>query len=170
MIVWDQDLAGGSPAWNKITVDVTDQVRGKTSVTVAFRLLDRKGVSNFGVRWRLSELQAEGLQLASGITEPAKWQVDRQGAFETGFGEAPKAGRGRFHIPFVSMTAANQSEFRQRHGDPATPKRVAEYLRTSLQAWQDGKCDGVVTYCLDMRPQSRTFPLIRDLFQQYGRR
>ena len=170
MIVWDQDLAGGSPAWNKITVDVTDQVRGKTSVTVAFRLLDRKGVSNFGVRWRLSELRAEGLQLASGITEPAKWQVDRQGAFETGFGEAPKAGRGRFHIPFVSMTAANQSEFRQRHGDPATPKRVAEYLRTSLQAWQDGKCDGVVTYCLDMRPQSRTFPLIRDLFQQYGRR
>jgi hypothetical protein len=170
MIVWDQDVAGGSPAWNKITVDVTDQVRGKTSVTVAFRLLDRKGVSNFGVRWRLSELRAEGLQLAADITEPAKWQVDRQGAFETGFGKAPKVGRGRFHIPFVSMTAANQSEFHQRHGDPATPERVAEYLRMSLQAWQDGKCDGVVTYCLDIRPQSQTFPLIRDLFQQYGRR
>jgi hypothetical protein len=169
-VVWDQDVAGGSPTWRKITVDVTDQVRGKASVTIAFRLLDKKGVSNFGVRWRLTELQAEGLQLTVGITEPTKWHVDRQGAFETGFGEAPKAGRRRFHIPFVSMTAANQAEFRQRHGDPATPERVAEYLRTCLQAWQDGKCDGVVTYCLDKRPQSRTFPLIRDLFQQYGRR
>ena len=37
----------------------------------------------------------------------------------------------------------------------------------SLQARREGKCDGVVTYCLDKRPQSRTFALARDLFHQY---
>ena len=168
-VVWDQDVAGGSPAWRKITVDVTDYVRGKASVTVAFRLFDKKGVSNFGVRWRLNELQAEGLQLAFDTIEPAKWQVDRQGAFETGFGEAPKTGQRRFHIPFISMTAGSQGEFRQRHGDPATPERIAEYLRTSLQAWREGKCDGVVTYCLDKRAESATFPLVRQAILDYGK-
>lgn len=169
MVVWEEDVAGGSPAWRKIAVDVTEHVHGKTSVIVAFRLLDKKGVSNFGVHWSLSQLQAEGLQLDVAITEPAKWQVDRHGAFDTGFGEVPKVGQHRFHIPFVSMMAGDQEEFRQRHGDPATPERVAEYLRMSLQAWRDGKCDGVVTYCLDKRPQSRTFTLARDLFHQYAR-
>lgn len=163
-VVWDQDVAGGSPAWQKVTVDVTEQVRGKPGVTVALRLLDKKGVSNFGVRWHLSELRAENLQLGA---EPAQWKVDRQGAFETGFGGEVKAGQRRFHIPFVSMTAGDIREFRQRHGEPATPERVADYLRVSLQAWRDGQCDGVVTYCLDKRPQSRTFAPARDLFHEF---
>ena len=85
-VVWEEDVAGGPAAWRKVTVDVTEQVRGKTSVTLAFRLLDKKGVSNFGVRWHLSELRAENLQLAADLAEPQKWKVDRQGAFEAGFG------------------------------------------------------------------------------------
>jgi hypothetical protein len=169
-IVWDQDVAGGSPTWDKVVVDVTQHVRGKSSVTVAFRLLDKKGVGNFGVHWSLSKLQANGLQLSADTTKPAKWQVERRGAFETGFGKKPKMGQRRFYIPFVSMTAADEHEFRQRHGDPATPERIAEYLRTSLPAWRDGKCDGVVTYCLDKRPQSRTFPLAQELFREFRRR
>jgi hypothetical protein len=75
----------------------------------------------------------------------------------------------RFHIPFVSMTAGAEDEFRLRHGDPATPERIAEWLRMSLQAWKDGKCDGVVTYCLDKRPQSRTFSLAKTLFREFRR-
>ena len=35
-------------------------------------------------------------------------------------------------------------------------------------AWRDGKCDGVVTYCLDKRPQSQTFPLAQKLFHDFG--
>ncbi len=169
-VVWEEDVAGGSPAWRKITVDVTEQARGKTRVTVGFRLLDKKGVSNFGVRWRVNQLGGENLQFAADLAEPGKWQVDRKGAFEAGFGGETKSGQRRFHIPFVSMTAGDQSEFRQRHGDPATPERIAEWLRMSLQAWQDGKCDGVVTYCLDKRPQSQTFPLAQPLFREYRQR
>jgi hypothetical protein len=80
---------------------------------------------------------------------------------------AVKTGQRRFHIPFISMTAADVSEFRQRHGDPATPQRIADQLHLSLQAWRDGKCDGVVTYCLDKRPTSQTFPLARKLMHQF---
>ena len=71
-VVWEEDVAGGSPAWQKIAVDVTEQVRGKTSITVALRLLDKKAVSNFGVRWRVSELRAEGLQLGGDTAEPVE--------------------------------------------------------------------------------------------------
>jgi hypothetical protein len=37
-----------------------------------------------------------------------------------------------------------------------------------LQAYRDGKCDGVVTYCLDKRPESEAFPYVRKLFHQFG--
>jgi hypothetical protein len=166
-VVWEQDVAGGPAGWRKVVVDVTEQVRGKTGVTVAFRLFDKKGVSNFGVHWRLGELNAENLRLAADLAAPAKWQMDRQGAFGTGFGGAVKEGRRRFHIPFISMTAGDIREFGERHGDPATPERVAAQLRLSLQAWREGKCDGVVTYCLDKRPQSPTFPLAQKLFHEF---
>lgn len=167
VIVWEEDVAGGTRQWRQIVVDVTGQVRGKGMVTVAFRLLDKKGVSNFGVRWQVRDLQAEGLKLAADLTEPQKWQVQKYGAFYAGFGEALKEGEGRFHIPFIVMTAGQLSGFRQRHGDPATPERVAEWLKMCLQAWEDGRCNGVVTYCLDKRPQSPTFPLARDLFHTF---
>ncbi len=166
-VVWEEDVAGGSPTWREVAVDLTERVRDKTNVAVAFRFFDKKGVSNFGVRWRLSGLRGEGLQPAADFNEPQKWKVSQQGAFETGFGGVVKTGQRRFHIPFFSMTAGDVQEFRQRHGDPATPQRIADQLRLSLQSWQDGKCDGVVTYCLDKRPTSQTFPLAQQLFRAF---
>ena len=166
-VVWEEDVAGGPATWRKVTVDVTPHVRGKTNVVLAFRLLDKKGVSNFGVRWHVSQLSAENLQLGADLGQPEKWKVSRQGAFEAGFDGAAKPGQRRFHIPFISMTAGDEHEFRLRHGDPATPERIAQQLRVSLEAWRDGKCDGVVTYCLDKRPQSRTFSPVQKLFRQF---
>ncbi|HEY5909234.1 MAG TPA: hypothetical protein VJA21_01375, partial [Verrucomicrobiae bacterium] len=58
-------------------------------------------------------------------------------------------------------------EFKLRHGEPASPERIADWLRMSLQAWQDGRCDGVVTYCLDKGPQSVTFPLAQKLLREF---
>ena len=169
VVVWEDDVAGGTFAWRKITVDVTEHVRGRTRVTVALRLFDKKGVSNFGMRWHLSELRGENLQFLAALAEPGIWKVDQQGSFEAGFGTVARSGERRFHIPFISMTAGDIREFQQRHGDPATPERVAEWLRMSLQARRDGKCDGVVTYCLDKRLQSRTFSLARELFREFRR-
>ncbi len=149
-------------------MDVTQHIRGKSNATLAFRLLDEKGVSNFGVQWRVANLRAENLKVAADLSEPQKWKVGRQGAFETGFGVSPKVGQRRFHIPFISMTAADAGEFGMRHGNPATPERIARQLHLSLLAWRDGKCDGVVTYCLDKSPKSPSYPLVRKLFQEYG--
>jgi hypothetical protein len=167
-VVWEEDVAGGTNAWREIEVNLAEAARGKTNLTLAFRLFDKQGVSNFGVRWKVSDLRAEGLQLQAGLGEPGKWAVAQRGAFEAGFGGRIKAPGRRFHIPFVVMTAGIEAEFRLRHGDPATPERIAEWLRMALQAWKDGKCDGVVTYCLDKGPHSRSFDLARELFGKYG--
>jgi hypothetical protein len=44
---------------------------------------------------------------------------------------------------------------------------MAEWLKFCLQAWREGKVDGVVTYCLDKQPRSRIFDLARGLFGEY---
>ena len=166
-VVWEADVAGGTNAWAEVMVDVTAAAHGKTNLTVVFRLLDKQGVSNFGVRWRVKDLQAEGLSLAAGLDQPQKWQVSQRGAFESGFGDRIKPPARGFHVPFIVMTAGDASEFKLRHGEPASPERIAEWLKFSLQAWREGKCDGVVTYCLDKEPRSRVFDFARDLFGQY---
>jgi hypothetical protein len=166
-VAWEEDVAGGPLTWQKVTVDVTRYVQGKDQVTLAFRLLDKNGVYAFGVQWRVDDLRADNLQLVASLDEPQKWKVGRRGAFETGFGSMG-VGRRRFHIPLISMTAGQKYEFRIRHGDPATPERIAMQLRVSLQAYRDGKCDGVVTYGLDKEPNSQMFPYVQELFRRFG--
>jgi hypothetical protein len=166
-VVWEQDVAGGTPQWQPIQVDISPQVQDKKRVRLTFRLIDKRGVSNFGVRWRVGELQTEGLRLGAGLDESRAWQVTRQGAFETGFVADPKSGQRRFRIPFISMTAGTLSDYQKRHGEPATPQAVADLLRVSLQAWRDGKCDGVVTYCLDKRPGSKVFEAVKEAFHEF---
>ncbi|MCC6443305.1 MAG: hypothetical protein IT210_07590 [Armatimonadetes bacterium] len=166
--VWEEDVAGGTPQWKAVEVDITDRVRDKSNVTITFRLMEKKGVGQFGVRWRLQNLEAEGLKLAADLSEPKKWQATSQGAFEVGFGETLKEGGGQFHIPFIVMTAGQAGEFRGRHGDPASPERMAEWVKMSLQTWKDGLSDGVVIYCLDKEDKSRIFDLTRELFKRYG--
>jgi hypothetical protein len=169
-VVWEQDVAGGQRGWQDIKLDVSPQVRGKKNVTLTFRLFDKQGVSNFGVRWRLKNLRADGLKLAAGLDKPERWAVDLQGPFEAGFGAAMKKSERRIHIPFILMTAASADEFKLRHGEPASPERIAEWLRLSLRACKDGQCDGVVTYCLDKQPGSPVFPLMQQAFGEFRAR
>jgi hypothetical protein len=168
-VVWETDVANGRRGWQDVAVDITPQVKGKKDVTVAFRLLDKKGVANFPLRWRMADFQADGLELAAGLDKPEAWTVAKQGAFEAGFGGAIRPGARGFHIPFVVMTAAQDVEFRLRHDDPVTPERTAQWLKMCLQAQRDGKCDAVVTYALDLRAPNPNFDPIRLLFQEMGR-
>ncbi len=167
-VVWESDVAVGKRGWQDVTVDITPQVKGRQEVTIAFRLLDKKGVANFPVRWRMAELKGEGLEPVVGLDRPEQWTVTRKGAFEAGFGDAIQPGDRKFHIPFVVMTAAQDVEFRLRHDDPVTPDRIAQWLRMCLQAQQDGRCDAVVTYALDLRRPNPDFDPIRDLFHEMG--
>jgi len=167
-VVWEQDVAGGGPAWQEVAVDVTDAVRGKQNVTLAFRLFEKKGVSNFGVRWQLRDLRAEGLRTAADSHEPQKWTVRHRGAFQSDFYTNAQEGKRRFHVPFIVMTAGDRGDFKMRHGEPASPERIAEWVRLSLRAWRDGRCDGVVMYCLDKHPRSAVFDAVRKEFQSLG--
>ena len=171
-VVWERDVAGGAAGWQKVEVDVTKHIKGKRQVSVAFRLFDKKGVSNFGVRWSLRDLEVEGLRLEASLDKPEQWQVSRHGAFEAGFGDAAKrkGPRRQFHIPFIVMPAGCVSQFRKRHPGTATPERVVGQLGMCLEQWRAGRCDGVVTYCLDKSPQSPTFPPARELFLDYRER
>ena len=166
-VVWEQDVAGGEADWQRVEADVTKHVAGKRQVAVAFRLYDKKGVSNFGVRWSLRHLKVEGLRLEAGLDKPEAWQVSRRGAFEAGFGDALRheGPRRQFHIPFIVMPAGCVSQFRKRHPGTATPERVIGQLGMCLEQWRAGKCDGVVTYCLDKGPKSATFAEARKLFR-----
>lgn len=167
VVVWEEDVVGGTTEWQDIRVDLDKFVPGKTNVWVAFRLFDKLGVGNFGVRCEFEESRVQGLELGAGLDEPRQWRVSRRGAFEAGFGDQIKTPGRQFHVPFIVMTAAQDVEFRLRHGDPASPERIASWLRMSLQAWEERKCDGVVTYCLDKTPPSPVFPLARKLFGEF---
>lgn len=166
-VAWEEDVAGRPPVWRAVEVDVSRFTRGKDRVTLAFRLFDKKGVGNYGVRWFVGDLKADGLEPAAGLDATSKWPVTKRGAFETSFGRVTGPGRRAFHIPFISMVAGNVVEFQMRHGDPVSPERMADQLRISLQARRDGKCDGVVIYCLDKQPSGKLFPLARDLFREF---
>lgn len=165
-VVWEEDVAGATNGWREVKVDVSDQVRGKRNARLAFRLFDKKGVGNFGVHWQLKDLRAEGLQLSANLEAPAQWKVEQRGAFEAGFGDALQNRTPRFHIPLFVMTAAQPIEFKLRHGEPASPERISQWLRMCLDEMQNRKCEGVVTYCLDKSTNSPTFPLVQKQFRE----
>jgi hypothetical protein len=166
-VVWEEDVGGKKPKQREVTVDVSRYTSGKANVNLTFRLFEKKPVYNFGVRWRLMDLQTEGLEPAADFREPQKWLASHRGGLEAGFGEALRPGKAQFHIPYVVMTAASVEEFRLRHDDPASPQRMADWLRMCFEARRDGKCDGVVTYCLDKGAGSEFFPLAAKLFHDY---
>ena len=169
-VVWEADVSGGPPVAQEVAVDVTQQTRAKRAVTIAFRLFDKKGVSNFCVHWHVCDLRMTGLKLGDDLSRPSTWQVNRQGAFATSFGKPEDPAQRRFHVPFIVMTAGDAHEFQMRHGAPASPERIAAWLRMALQANRDGRCDGVVTYCLDKQPKSESFPPAAKLFHEFKSR
>ena len=50
-VVWEEDVAGNPDGSQEVVVNVTDLARGKASLTLAFRLLEKKGVGNFPLNW-----------------------------------------------------------------------------------------------------------------------
>ena len=162
-VLWEEDVAGGTNDWREVGVDLAGRLQDTN--TVAFRLLDKKGVGNFGVRWRVADLRGDGLKAAN-LDAPGEWNVEQRGLFEAGFGAAILRGPPRFHVPLIVMTAAQPIEFKLRHGEPASAERISQWVRICLDAMRDKKCDGVVTYCLDKGAGSPVFPLVQRSFRE----
>ncbi len=168
-VVWEEDVAGGTNGWREVQVDLPASALGETNVEVTFRLFDKQGVGNFPVRWQLADVQAKGITVAAPLSQPEKWDVKVQGAFDAGFGKKLMTQTGRWHLPFIVMTAGQTVEFRLRHGDPATPERMADWVSMCMACLRKGTCDGVVTYALDKENGSRVFDLVRTIFLDYRR-
>jgi hypothetical protein len=170
-LVWEEDMADENKKTNlrEVTIDVSRYVHDKARIDLTFRLFEKKPVSNFSVRWHLMDLQTEGLEPVADFRKPEKWQASHRGGLEAGFGEALRPGQSQFHIPYIVMTAADAEEFQLRHDNPTSPQRMGDWLRMCLDARRNGKCDGVVTYCLDKGAGSEFFPLAAKLFHEYRR-
>ena len=80
-IVWDQDVAADDAlAWIERTFDLTPHVKGKSSAMVTFRLYDKKGVSNFGIRVSVANLEATGFTIDDrDFTKKTGWNFAQRG-------------------------------------------------------------------------------------------
>ena len=90
-VVWKKDVASGGPGMESIEVDVTEQVKGKSSVTVALRVIDLQGVTDFGVVAGWSDVEVEGMAPAEG----SAWQVNTHGTWQA----LHSAALGSFQVP-----------------------------------------------------------------------
>ena len=65
--VWDVDVASDAAlSWVERSFDVTAYVTGRSTATFAFRLYDKKAVTNFGVRMSIAGIDASGISLDNG--------------------------------------------------------------------------------------------------------
>ncbi|MET8249246.1 hypothetical protein ABZV31_35675 [Streptomyces sp. NPDC005202] len=66
-VVWQQDAAlDEAGSYKTVEVDLDPYVEGKTSATIAFRLYEAKGVTNFWVDTLIDDVEPTGLGVANG--------------------------------------------------------------------------------------------------------
>lgn len=77
------------------------------------------------------------------------------------------------NVPMVVMMPGNLGNFHDRYGDPATPEKLIEHIRVTIDAtkpttkWETGMCHGIVTYCIEKSPDKEddVFRGVRDLYR-----
>ena len=79
--VWDQDVASDADlVWVERSIDLTSHLQGKSGTTITFRLYEKKGVSNFGIRMSVSGLEATGFTIDdSDFARNTGWSFSGQG-------------------------------------------------------------------------------------------
>ncbi|GAA2907953.1 hypothetical protein JOD62_001294 [Microbacterium keratanolyticum] len=125
-VVWERDVSGGTTDWEHVSVDVSSALSGSTSTTVSFRLLEKRGVTNFPVKVSVDSMTLTGSPIADDA--PGAWTPSQTGA---GVGVAVVAngtpeinatsfslllGAGILNAPqyFTQFTAAQQQTIRER--------------------------------------------------------
>lgn len=86
--VWDQDVASDADlAWVERTFDLSRYVKGKSVVTITFRLYDKKGVTNFGIRASIAGLEGTGFRVENpGFTSQTGWSFSTRGPGSARYG------------------------------------------------------------------------------------
>jgi hypothetical protein len=164
-VVWEQDAAG--PDDGEATVDLSETVAGKQQVKLSFGVFEQKGVGQFGLRARFSDLKVGGLALEdASFASPDAWQQEVEGDFTVEVSPG-YAGEGKFHLPLIVMTAGSRGEYKHRWNEEATPERIAAKVRMALDLLAEGKIEGMVTYCLNKAERSEDFEAVAAAFEQF---
>lgn len=164
-VVWEKDVAGQGDG--DVAVDLSNVVTTGQRSQIRFGVVDKKGVSNFGVRVRFSGFKTTGLRVEHGELDSERgWKPGCHGAFKAAF-EPKYVGNQRHHVPLIVMPSGSQSEYVQRFHEEATPERVAGRVRVALELAAQHKVEGVVTYCLNKRQGSKTFDAVRDEYKKF---
>lgn len=81
-VVWESDVVDGAQErYATHTIDVTDQVRGKSSVAVTFRLFAGKAVGDYPVDVSIDDVDGDGLAVRNGgFEDDSAWVLDHGGA------------------------------------------------------------------------------------------
>jgi hypothetical protein len=88
-VVWETDVAADAAlAWTERAFDLTPHLAGKTHATLAFRLFDKKGVTNFGIRVSFAELESTGFVIENAeFTATTGWSFASQGPGATSYAD-----------------------------------------------------------------------------------
>lgn len=87
--VWEADVAA-DPAlsWVERSFDLTPYLKGKPHATLTFRLFDKKGVTNFGIRVSVADVNASGFSVANAdFTNDTGWTFGKRGPGSAVYGD-----------------------------------------------------------------------------------
>ena len=166
-VVWQADAAASSDGlWHHISVNVTSALAGKTSATLALRVWDAHGVSNFHVTGFFDDVSGSGFTVADGGFENstfAPWTASTNtGMFTVA------------HVPTLScyfMTYATRFSYETK---PTTTTYVGGVLSQALGLMPSGTIDGSIVYDLNLTGQAdgrsdpATYDTVRQLYGAFG--
>lgn len=78
-VVWDQDVSEDpGQTWLRTTLDLTEELAGKTSATLTFRLAHKKGVGWWPLDFAVDDVRAHGMKVRNGGFESKRsWELSR---------------------------------------------------------------------------------------------
>lgn len=79
VVVGEWDVSGATGRQD-VSIDVSNRLAGRNAVDLTFRLYERRGVVNFGVKAWIDEVAISGATVANGGFETSEsWYIDRRG-------------------------------------------------------------------------------------------
>ncbi len=167
-VVWEEDAGGQDDA--EATVDLSEAVAGKDEIKLALGVFDKKGVGNYAVRARFSDLRVKGIQIPDAdLSDSDSWAQDLAGAFQVQFSPGYE-GEGKFYLPLIVMPSGSRGAYKHRTGQEGTAELISAKISRILELVAEGKVQGVVTYCLNKQAGSEDFDAVAAVIKEFWAR
>jgi len=162
-IVWQVDTAGGEGD-RIVDLDLSRDVRAGQMVRMEIGIVEKRPVSRYPLSARFDDIRLTGFDVPEMASERI-WSRKATGGFTVDLAAASKAPQG-FNLPIILMPAGDPEQHEKRYPEPGTARNVANKVKLCVDLLNDGKVEGVVTYCL---PKTDGDPVFEAVRQEYGR-